>query len=66
MTMDELDAAREHLAQTTRTLRLLNFKLMQLCHTNDQLLAGLQDLLDRTNSDRDGQAPPPLPTKDSP
>jgi transposase len=47
--MDEHDIATQRLAQVARTLRLINFKLMQLRQTNDQLLAGLQDLLGQTH-----------------
>jgi hypothetical protein len=45
--MDDFKTAAQLLAQVTRTLQLLNFRLMQLRHTNDQLLAGLQDLVAR-------------------
>jgi hypothetical protein len=58
--MDEFEGGLQRLAQTTRTVRLLNFKLPQLRHTNDQLLAGMQDLaarvrrIDQTCSVQDG------------
>jgi hypothetical protein len=42
--MDEYDTAMQRLAQVARTLRLINFKLLQLRHTHDQLVAGLRDL----------------------
>jgi hypothetical protein len=43
--MNDFETASQLLAQETRTLQLLNFRFMQLRLTNDQLLAGLQDLL---------------------
>jgi hypothetical protein len=45
--MDEYALATQRLAHAARTLRLVNFKLMQLRHTYDQLRAGVQDLLDQ-------------------
>jgi len=55
--MDDFEIASQRLAQVTRTLRLLNFKFMQLRHTNDQLLAGLQDLLAQASPAHDGDPP---------
>jgi hypothetical protein len=62
--MDDFEIANERLAQTTRTLRLLNFRLIQLRHTNDQLLAGLQDLIAQASPPPDGDAPPTPLKKD--
>jgi hypothetical protein len=47
--MDEHPTAAQRLAQVLRTLWLVNFRLMQLRQTNDQLLAGLQDLVVQTS-----------------
>jgi hypothetical protein len=53
------NAALQRVAQTTRTLRLLNFKLLQLRHTHDQLLAGLQELVAQLSPAPDDTAHPP-------
>jgi hypothetical protein len=70
---DDLETAPQRLAQVNRTLQLLNFRFMQLCHTNDQLLAGVKDLLarasliDQARQVPHGDAsPPPLLRKDPP
>jgi hypothetical protein len=71
--MDDFETARQLLAQETRTLRLLNFRFTHLRLTNDQLLAGLQELLVQASliaeatPAPDGDAPPPgLLKKDPP
>jgi hypothetical protein len=71
--MDDIETATQLLAQVTRTLQLLNFRFLQLRHTNDQLLAGLQDLvtlaslIDQERPVLFGRAsPPPLLRKDPP
>ncbi len=43
--MDESETDTYRLAQAARTLRLVNFRSIQLRHTNDQVLGALQDLL---------------------
>ena len=48
------------------TLRLLNFKFMQLRHTNEQLLAGLQELLTQTGPAPSGDPPSPLQVRKEP
>jgi hypothetical protein len=52
--MDESEAATQRLAQAARQLRLVSFRLLQLRHTNDQLLAMLQDLLEQLRLIVDG------------
>jgi len=64
--MDDFETARQQLAQATRTLRLLNFRFVQLRHTHDQLLAGLLDLLTQTKQAPEGDAPRPQIRKDPP
>jgi hypothetical protein len=43
--MDDDEPAMQRLKQTDRTLRLVNFRLVQLRHTHDQLLAAQAELL---------------------
>ena len=69
----DVETAIQQLAHANRTLRLLNFRFMQLRHTNDQLLAALQNLLaqasliDEARHVSHGDAsPPPLLRKDPP
>jgi hypothetical protein len=45
--MDDVEAATQQVARELRRLKLLHFRFMQLRHTNDQLLAGLRDLIAR-------------------
>jgi hypothetical protein len=58
---DDLEA-QQRLAMATRTLRLLKFRLLQLGHTNEQLLARLHDLIDQAGPLVDGDARPPPPS----
>jgi hypothetical protein len=69
----DIETDIQQLAQVNRTMRLLNFRFMQLRHANDQLLASLQDLLVQANLiDQSRQAlhgdasPPSLLRKDPP
>jgi hypothetical protein len=69
----DLETATQRLAQINRTLRLLNFRFMQLRHSNDQLLAGLKELLaqasliDQARQVSHGDvSPPPQLRKDLP
>jgi hypothetical protein len=52
--MDNFETASQWQADTARNLRLLHFKFMQLRHTNDQLVAALQDLIARVGPVRGG------------
>jgi hypothetical protein len=45
--MDEFESGLQRLAETTRIVRLLNLKLLQLRHTHEQLQAAQQDLVAR-------------------
>jgi hypothetical protein len=69
--MDDIETATQLLAQVNRTLQLLNFRFLQLRHTNDQLLAGLLDLVARASlidqtrpASRGDASPPPFLRKD--
>jgi hypothetical protein len=62
--MDDFETATQRLAEATRTLRLLNFRLVQLRYTNDQLLAALQDLLAQVSPAPAGDTPTVQPTQD--
>jgi len=61
--MDEFETGLQRLAETTRLVRLLNFKLLQFRHTQDQLLAAQHDLaaqarrIAQARQAQDGNAP---------
>jgi hypothetical protein len=58
----DLETATQRLAQINRTLRLLNFRFMQLRHSNDQA-----SLIDQARQVSHGDvSPPPQLRKDLP